>query len=118
MIPNSKFPAWSQEYLDYNKADIEFSAELMPYTMLYKGEAHYRSMVCVLNHDQYKTEYSIRNVGDDFAPMYLAMDHGLEAEIQRGRMPDDIVLYSGITVKGWQTLPESKTKQSLRPRRS
>ena len=99
VIPNSKFPAWSEKYLDYNKADIEFTAELMPYTMLYKGEAHYRSMVCVLNGDQYKTDYSIRNVGDDFAPMYLTMDHALEAEIQRGGVPDDIVLYSGITVE-------------------
>ena len=99
VIPNSGFPAWSQKYLDYNKADIEFSQETMPYTMLYKGEAHYRSMVCVLNHDQYKTDYSIKNVGDDFAPMYLMMDHGLEAELQRGRVPDDIVLYSGITVE-------------------
>ncbi len=99
VIPNSGFPAWSDKYIDYNKDDIKFSQYNMPYTMLYKGEAHYRSMVCVLNHDQYKTDYSIRNVGDDFAPMYLTMDHALEAEIQRGGVPDDIVLYSGITVE-------------------
>ena len=97
-ILNSKFTAWSDNYLDYNK-DAALSPETMPYTMLYKGEAHYRSMVCVLNHDQYKYEYSVKNVGDDFEKMYLTMDHGLEAEMQRGKVPGDIVLYSGITVE-------------------
>lgn len=98
VIPNSEFPSWSQKYLDYNK-DAALSSETMPYTMLYKGESHYRSMVCVLNHDQYKYEYSVKNVGDDFEQMYLTMDHGLEAEMRRGGVPDDIVLYSGITVE-------------------
>ena len=99
VIPNSEFTSWTKKYLDFNKDEIEFTPDTMPYTMLYKGDEHYRSMVCVLNHDQYKTEYSIRSQGDDFAPMYLAMDHGLEAELKRGGVPDDIVLYSGITVE-------------------
>ena len=100
-IPNSKFMDWVGEYLAYNKSvnGIELKQDLMPYTMIYKGESHYRSMVCVLNGDQYKREYSIKNVGDDFEAMYLMMDHGLEAEIRRGEVQDDIILYSGITVE-------------------
>lgn len=100
-IPNSKFMDWVGEYLAYNKSvnGIELKQDLMPYTMIYKGESHYRSMVCVLNGDQYKREYSIKNVGDDFEAMYLMMDHGLEAEIHRGEVQDDIILYSGITVE-------------------
>ncbi len=99
LIQNSEFDDWCKEYLEHNKDEIEFSQELMPYTMLYKGEEHYRAMVCVLNHDQYKTEYSIKNVGDDFESMYLMMDHGLEAELMRGEVQEDVVLYSGITVE-------------------
>lgn len=99
LIQNSKFDDWCKEYLEHNKDEIEFSQELMPYTMLYKGEEHYRAMVCVLNHDQYKTEYAIKNVGDDFESMYLMMDHGLEAELMRGEVQEDVVLYSGITVE-------------------
>ena len=97
VIPNSGYENWTNDYLEHNKDEIEFTSDLMLYTMVYKGEADYRSMVCVLNHDQYKTEYSIKNVGDDFAPMYTMMDHGLDAELMRGEIQEDIVLYSGIT---------------------
>lgn len=99
VIPNSGFNDWCNAYLEHNRDEIEFSQELMPYTMQYKGESHYRSMVCVLNHDEYKTQYAILNTGDDFAPMYRMMDHGLEAELMRGEVQDDLVLYSGITVE-------------------
>ncbi len=99
VISNTGFVDWCEAYLEHNKDEIEFSQELMPYTMLYKGESHYRSMVSVLNHDQYKTQYSIINVGDDYEAMYLMMDHGLEAELMRGEVQEDVVLYSGITVE-------------------
>ena len=62
-VPNSKFTEWSEEYLEYFQSvnGIRLTSDeirdRMPYTMLYKGEAHYRSMVSVLNHDAYKTEY-------------------------------------------------------------
>ena len=54
-------------------------------------------MTSVLNHDTYKTKLSIERSGDDYAEMYLMMDHGLFRELSRGKMPDDLVLYSGIT---------------------
>ena len=104
-IPNSEFAEWSKEYLDYFESvngislTSEELREQMPYTMLYKGEAHYRSMVSVLNHDAYKTEYAIQNTGDDYAPMYTMMDHGLEAELKRSGVQENIVLYSGITIE-------------------
>ena len=99
---HSDFAKWSEEYLKYNSdnhlVDLT-SSEIVPYTMLYKGEQHYRTMACVLNDDEYKKEHSIREIGDDYHDMYLMMDHGLFAEIERCRMPCDIVLYSGITTE-------------------
>lgn len=97
----SDFTAWSEEYLKYNSDNkyIDLSPEIVPYTMLYKGEEHYRTMVCVLNDDDYKKAHSIREVGDDYFDMYMMMDHGLFAELERSKMPCDIMLYSGITVE-------------------
>jgi len=97
----SSFDDWSKEYLAYNSKNkyVDLSPDIVPYTMLYKGEEHYRTMACVLNDDDYKKAYSIREVGDDYFDMYMMMDHGLFAELERCRMPCDIMLYSGITVE-------------------
>ena len=71
--------------------------EAMPYISMYTGEDHYRQMTSALNGDTYKTQQSILYSGDDYKDMYLMMDHGLFAELSRGRMPGDVLLHSGIT---------------------
>ena len=35
-------------------------------------------------------------LGDDYEETYLMIDHGLYTELKRGRMCDDLVLYSGV----------------------
>ena len=99
-ITEESFTAWSREYLKYNE-ELGFipSADNMPYTILYKGNDHYRSMSAVLNHEPYRIEQSIKDVGDDFENMYIMMDHGLFTELERCKIQDryGIVLYSGLS---------------------
>ena len=97
------FSNWTTEYINYNKESgrIDFSkyeiSDCMPYTSLYKGEEHYRAMAAALNHDEYKHNYSVKKAGDDYENMYLAMDHGLDAEFGFAQVQEDLILYSGIT---------------------
>ncbi len=93
------FAQWLEKYIEFNKDNVPMTAEAMPYITMYTGEEHYRQMTSVLNHDAYKTKVSIEMSGDDYAEMYLMMDHGLFAELARGRMNNDLVLYSGITTE-------------------
>ena len=46
--------------------------------------------------------------GDDYQDMYLMIDHGLFAELSRGRMPGDLLLYSGITPQRMSEIAGSK----------
>lgn len=93
------FVDWAEKYAEYNKNIAPMSDELNIYTVMYKGEDHYRTMACVLNGDVYKHEYSVKDVGDDYRDMYLMMDHGLFVEISRPKMTDDLILFSGITTE-------------------
>ena len=88
---------WVESYLDYNKNIMPTDGKHIPYIIMYKGEEHYRQMTSALNHDRYKTNESIQRSGDDYEEMYLMIDHGLAAELSRGLMPNDLLLYSGIT---------------------
>ncbi len=91
------FIAWMESYIEYNRDNFPMSEKLMPYTVLYKGESHYRQMTSALNHDAYKTAQSIKLSGEGYQEMYLMMDHGLFAELERGTFQEDLILYSGIT---------------------
>ena len=91
------FEEWCQKYIEFNKNNVPMTREAMPYIAMYTGEDHYRQMTSALNGDTYKTQQSILYSGDDYKDMYLMMDHGLFAELSRGRMPGDVLLYSGIT---------------------
>lgn len=91
------FADWCLKYIEYNKNNVPMTAEAMPYISMYTGEDHYRQMASVLNGDTFKTQESILRSGDDYRDMYLMIDHGLFAELSRGRMPGDLLLYSGIT---------------------
>ncbi|MBQ6622886.1 MAG: leucine-rich repeat protein [Mogibacterium sp.] len=91
------FDAWLKKYTEYNKDTVPITREAMPYITMYTGEDHYRQMTSALNHDVFKTKRSIELSGDDSEQMYLRIDHGLFAELSRGKVPDDLILYSGIT---------------------
>ena len=91
------FEIWSQKYIEYNGNIFDGGMSDLTYTLKYKGNDYYRMMTAVLNHDAYKVKQSIEIAGDDFEEIFLMMDHGLFVELSRGRMPDDLVLYSGIT---------------------
>ena len=91
------FSKWVKKYIDFNKDNVPMTPEAMPYIFMYTGEYHYRQMASALNGEAYKTQMSIMLSGDDYQDMYLMIDHGLFAELSRGRMPGDLLLYSGIT---------------------
>ena len=92
-----RYYQWIKEYYKYNKDNFPVYPRAFPYIYMYMGADHYRQMTSAINGDAYKTEQSIIMSGDDYVEMYLMIDHGLFAELSRGRMPEDLLLYSGIT---------------------
>lgn len=112
-IKNDEFEAWSEDYLAANK-DMVISSDLMPYIIMYKGEVipHYMGMTSVQNHDPQMTASAVSQFGDDYEEMYLMMDHGLFTELKRGRMTEDLILYSGVydsqlmAAAGTDTVPD------------
>ncbi len=98
-ISNDEFSEWSQRYIEFcRENDLPVTMEEMFYTMLYKGETeyHYIPMAAVESHDPVQTADAVQNFGDDFEEMYLMINHGLYTELKRGKMCDDLVLYSGV----------------------
>ena len=98
-IGNEAFDAWCDEYLAWNEAQgIRMRMENIPFTIRYKGEVvpHFTAMAAVQNHDPDMWAQSANIFGDDFEQMYLMMDHGLSTELRRGKMPDNLILYSGL----------------------
>ena len=98
-IDENEFDAWSEEYLAYCAAHgSPVTQETIPYIMRYKGEVipHFMAMTAVQNHDPDMWAQAVNFFGDDFEQMYLMMNHGLFTELHRGKMPDSLVLYSGV----------------------
>ena len=94
---HDRYYLWIKEYYKYNKDNFPANSEANPYIYMYLGADHYRQMTSAINGDAYKTQQSIIMSGDDYKEMYLMIDHGLFAELSRGRMSEDLLLYSGIT---------------------
>lgn len=118
-ISNDEFDAWCGEYLAYNaEQGLPLTVETIPYIIRYKGEVvpHFMPMTAVQNRDPAMWAEAAGAFGDDFEQMYLMMDHGLATELSRGRMQDDLILYSGLydsqlmAAAGTDTLP---TQQQL-----
>ena len=99
IINNDEFEAWSEKYLDFcNAQGVPTDSEEMVYIMLYKGEVipHYVAMAAVESRDPGMMEEAAQIFGDDFEETYQMMNHGLFTELRRGRMCDNLVLYSGV----------------------
>ena len=99
VIGNDEFAEWSRKYIDFcNENGVPTSRDELFYTMLYKGEVipHYMGMTSAENHDPVMSKEAASAFGDDYEETYLMMDHGLYTELKRGRMCDDLVLYSGV----------------------
>ena len=97
-VSNEEFDAWSEKYMEFLGGYMPTDRDLIPYINLYKGEviAHYPAMTSVQNHDPDLWQRAVNKFGDDFEETYLMMDHGLFTELRRGRMCDDLILYSGV----------------------
>ena len=98
-VDNAAFDAWCEDYLTHcEQAGSPVTRELIPYIMRYKGEVvpHFMAMTAVQNHDPDMWAQAVSFFGDDFEQMYLMMNHGLFTELRRGKMTDDLVLYSGV----------------------
>ena len=95
-ISNEEFESWSQNYLSWNGDAL--NADTIPYILAYKGEVvpHFMAMTAVQNHDPDMWAEAASFFGEDFEEMYLMMDHGLFTELRRGRMEEDLILYSGL----------------------
>ena len=99
VISNDDFSAWSESYLEFcRQENLPDSSDLIPYIMLYKGEVvqHYVAMTAILNQDPAMMEEAAALFGDDFEETYQMINHGLITELSRGRMCDNLVLYSGV----------------------
>ena len=99
VIENDDFAAWSEEYLAFcEEAGNPLNEDTMHYILLYKGEVvpHFLGMTSVQNRDPEMLKEAADAFGDDFESMYLMMDHGLFTELRRGKMNEDLVLYTGV----------------------
>ena len=99
VISNDEFAEWSKKYIDFCKENgVPTERDDLLYTMLYKGEIipHFMGMTSAENHDPVMSEQAAIAFGADYEETYLMMDHGLYTELRRGRMCDDLVLYSGV----------------------
>ena len=98
-LSNDDFDAWCDEYLAWNdEQGLPLTLASIPYIIRYKGEVvpHFMPMTAVQNRDPAMWEAAAEAFGDDFEQMYLMMDHGLATELSRGRMKDNLILYSGL----------------------
>ncbi len=99
VIGNDEFAEWSQKYIAFCKEnDVPTERDELLYTLLYKGEVvpHFMGMTSAENHDPAMSKQAAIAFGVDYDETYLMMDHGLYTELGRGRMCDDLVLYSGV----------------------
>ena len=118
-VDNADFDAWCDAYLAFAEAQgSPIRQELIPYIMRYKGEIipHFMPMTAVQNHDPDMWRYAANFFGDDFEQMYLMMNHGLFTELRRGKMNDDLILYSGVYDSQLQAaagMTETPTQQQL-----
>lgn len=97
-ISNDEFRGWAQEYLDFNKDNALLTNELNPYIGKYKGEIGYyfKAMTAVASGVEAEIEAQKANFGEDFEDMYRMINHGLDTEMKRFRMKDDLLLYTGV----------------------
>ena len=118
-VDNADFGAWCDAYLAFAEAQgSPIRPELIPYIIRYKGEIipHFMPMTAVQNHDPDMWRDAANYFGDDFEQMYLMMNHGLFTELRRGKMNDDLILYSGLYDSQLQAaagMTETPTRQQL-----
>ena len=97
-VPNDEFDAWSEAYLEFNAQTLKNSMDYLPYVRMYKGEviSYYRGMSAVQTHDAQMEADSEKLFGKNYEEMFLMLNHGLFTELKRGRMPENMVLYTGV----------------------
>ncbi len=98
-VSNDEFSAWSKRYISFcRESGVPIERDQLLYTMMYKGEVipYYLAMTSAQNQDPSMTEQAAEAFGEDYREMYLMIDHGLTTELKRGKMCDDLVLYSGV----------------------
>ena len=116
IIGNDEFRDWSEHYIAFCETEgVPVNRDEMVYIMLYKGEVvpHYIAMTAVQNHDPDMWKDAENIFGDDFEDTYRMMDHGLFTELKRGKMPDSLVLYSGVYDSQLQAAAGSETTPTL-----
>ena len=98
LISDSEFDGWSRKYIEYNKENCPMTDEMLPYVMMYKGEVipYFIGMSAAHSGDPERMAEAADTFGDDFADTFIMMDHGLDTELSRGRIPEDIIVYSGV----------------------
>ncbi len=99
IIGNDEFAEWSKKYVEFCKENgVPTENNELLYTLLYKGEVipYFLGMTSAENHDPEMSEQAKIAFGADYEETFLMMDHGLYTELSRGRMCDDLVLYSGV----------------------
>lgn len=98
IIDNDSFRSWAEEYLEFNKDNALLTNELNPYIGKYKGEIGYyfKAMTAVASGVEAEIEAQKENFGEDYEDMYRMINHGLDTEMKRFRMKDDLLLYTGV----------------------
>lgn len=98
VVPTDEFEAWADEYLEYNKDTVDFERDNNVYTDVYKRqiENYYAAMTAAATKNPDDIAAAAAVHGDDFIPMYEMVNHGLRTEMERFRMPEDMLLVTGV----------------------
>lgn len=96
-LAKDEVAAWMENYLAFNKDNILLDHELNAYSAAYKGENYFEGIWAAQVDESEYDAGAIDMFGSDFRPQLALMGHGLAAELDRFKQPDDLVLYSGTT---------------------
>lgn len=98
VVSTDDFDVWADEYLEYNKDTANFERSYNVYTDIYKRqiENYYAAMTAAATKNPNDIATAAETHGDDFIPMYEMVNHGLLTEMKRFRMPEDMLLVTGV----------------------
>ena len=95
VVKRGESAKWVENYIDFNKDNLSFNPDDNRFTSCYKGENYYEGMWASQVSQSDFDAQAEDMFGKDFRGQIGMMDHGLNVELARYKMPENTVLYSG-----------------------
>lgn len=95
VINRGESAQWVEDYKEFNKDNLSFDPDDNRFTACYKGENYYEGMWAAQLSESDLDTQAVNMFGEGFRDQLAMMDHGLNVELARYKMPSNTVLYSG-----------------------